>query len=206
MDNLLLRRRMMTKSEIPGIYRRINYVESENVNSYADISVLGNIITPFTHIEVKARIGVSLVSSSRQFFFSIGNSSVSHYVECDVDGSLSLGSGSVGQFVNVTPNIVYDVDYDIFPTESVLKVNGSEVRTTEFQSSSNIYPMNLFRVEIASFSGERCRIYSFDMNVDGNQYCSLIPCEMMTDNVFGFFDLVTKTFIASATNYPFIGG
>lgn len=214
MDALMRRRMMMmagggptppTPSPLPAGYTLLSYVENPlGSSAYIDTGVNPKIQTGF-HIEAYSYDQLSATVGEYGCLFggrySSGNSDYQfstysgRYSGVLYDGLIRTGQHSSGTAHNahlsVNTRIVAELDGNVYT------INGASYTAPAYNITSsrgrNIYLFALNNNNSAVQNGHM-RVYAFWLKQNGNKVIDYIPCKN-PNNVVGFYDLVSESFV-----------
>ena len=195
---------------LPTGYTELRYVNTNN-GAYVDTGISGDdsalvfkmIATVKTHTEYGGFFG-NYVNSNHNVWRVIqqsGNTGV--YLNTNSRTNRAVGSLETTNLVGTRLNI--QLSYSEFIVNGVtmtdvawdyMHVNGTQNTTNIAVGGNAVPPTGPSDIDIERFSIEK----------NGNTLIQLIPAMRDSDDAVGLFDLVSDTFIPSASNTPFLAG
>lgn len=186
---------------LPSEYTQVEYLESTGTQ-YID---LGYPIDGTMSFNLKTRcLAPGFVFGSRTN--STYNVSSLNYDEINSLFGIRMGNTIVYNSTSWTVN----TDYEIYISNSDVKINGTIVSTTAYGTSFYSGHAYLFTLNNNGVPGASSysinRIYYFQMFRNGVLTQNLIPARRNSDNVLGMYDTVTGDFLTNSGTGTFTAG
>lgn len=109
----------------------------------------------------------------------------------------------------ISLNTVYDIESQIYPGNSYLKVNGSTYITSTSSTGMSVDTGNLRIGGLTNTTNEESfcgKLYSLSIYENEIIKRDFVLCRRKSDNVLGLYDLVTNTFFTNQGTGNFIAG
>ena len=186
--------------DLPEGYAPLEYIENNAGAAYIELPA--SLLSGASTVQVNAKVSLSQVTSGRQFLFTCGTDSYSHYMEVAADGS-------IGQYgLSIAPCVagkVYDVSMTIEgASKTTVTVDGKSAFTNQYQGA--VYtPIRLFQLT-GSLVGQYVRVHYYELLKNGNVVAKLYPVKRTSDSVLGMYDATNKAFYANAGSGEFVAG
>ena len=201
----MLRRRFIGRDNLPSIYQRVNYIES-NGNTYITLNITADL---YTYIETS----ISYPSNQGILFGQ-------DYILLQFNRSLSPpviyaygGSGGNQLRANLSSwNDFAEVECKMYPNEQYCKLNGVLLGSTTFASDYTTPYYNqpysvLFARNLYGENKIACKLRYFKLYNGSNKQLvrDLVPVKRSSDNRVGMWDFVSKAFYTDANGYLIFG-
>ena len=195
----------MMADELPGIYRRVEYLESSG--------------TQYIYTDVPAKSGLECVAD---VMWIVGGSTDACIFGGRLTGSnrimlvhqypaqrWTLGYGSSHtDLASFDYGTKYNVSAKCAVGEQYLKIDGTTIYTGTAQGDiNNSFNMGVFACTYSEQSVRlfsSARVYTLKAKMDGVDVLNFIPCIRKTDNKPGMYETVTKTFFTNSGTGEFI--
>ena len=189
---------MAMQSELPGAYRRVEYLESSGTQ-YIDTNIV-----PTVFNACKFHIKCALLSEDTTVFYGINDFRLGGSSFQGVSSNYRLrrdASGATNYVGYVQHGEVFDQTID----NKMFYCLNQSFRMSVSESNLNTQHLYLYAQGAKSGNTNRAlRVYEFSYNDMKGTAINFIPCVRKPDNKPGMYDTVSKTFYTNAGTGEFI--
>lgn len=194
------RRRLLMGGELPGIYRRVEYLQS----AYGAYINSGVQITADLVLEIT--LNIPTILNGKYLMGRYSNNNGTFYLYIASGGRFQLayacGYANTSYYVDVAKHLLRceisgDTTYAYVDGDLVLSKSGDQKFPDE-----NIFIAGTLMTVVNS--NLPCNTYSVKMIKSGKLIRNFIPCVRKADSKPGMYDTVTKTFYTSSGTGEFI--
>ena len=187
--------------EIPfDLYEEQKYIESDG-NAYIDTGIIQQLTT-----RMDAKIAFNTLTVGRFGSFGYSGSTLNSRFYFGVEGN----HWAAGINASAYKHDIEDADtnrhvFSIY--DKTFKIDGREVYTSDggTATNANLYLFAVNDKDVPNYKAT-CKLYEFKIWNDNVLAMKLIPVKRRSDDIYGFYDLVTKTFIENSGTGVFTGG